>query len=234
MKIDNINISKYKAIQGSLRMNKSDMTNESEWPNGWLLPFLGKSQPGFKSFEVDILFKGEGYTEVEKNISDLSALLLEPRLLTFDRRPFLCRAIMEDSDREALDDFGNAIVVTYHFKGYITEKQKAVQINKILETTFKNKGNLKSPAVVEITPSTTETVLSIEGLGDSPITIRNLKAGKKIILNGETGLVTEEGSSNKLPDVDFWEVPRVLPGENTIKLSKKTVDMTILYYPRFF
>lgn len=234
MKIDKIDCTKFGARQIHTEVETAEVTNNSEWPTLFLSPLYLEGESGFKTIRVEWLFEGETRAEVEENISHLAALCLEPRILTLDRRDFLYQVVMTSASQETINTMGTAVRYTIEYKGFAVKKQKKEQIIKSLETTFKNKGNLKSPAVVEITPSTTETVLSIEGLGDSPITVRNLKAGKKIILNGETGLVTEEGSSNKLPDVDFWEVPRVLPGENTIKLSKKTVDMTILYYPRFF
>lgn len=234
MKIDKIDCTKFGARQIHTEVETAEVTNNSEWPTLFLSPLYLEGEPGFKTIRVEWLFEGETRAEVEENISHLAALCLEPRVLTLDKRDFLYRAIMTGTSQEAINTLGTAVRYTIEYKGVAVKKQKKELLNRSLETTFKNKGNLKSPAIVEITPSITETVLTIEGLADSPITIRNLKAGKKIILNGETGRITEEGNSNKLPDVDFWEVPRVLPGENKIKLSKKTVDMTILYDPRFF
>ncbi|MFR4584880.1 phage distal tail protein, partial [Clostridium cadaveris] len=72
----------------------------------------------------------------------------------------------------------------------------------------------------------------ITGLEDGPITIKNLTAGKKVIINGEDGTVLENGI-NKFGDTELWEWPRLLPGSNTITVSKNSCDITIKYKPRY-
>lgn len=81
--------------------------------------------------------------------------------------------------------------------------------------------------------------LVIEGLcrdprtgEDLPITIRNITPGKKIVINGKTGLITEEGIV-KIDDVDIWALPTIQPGENRITTNNNWLDITVRYEPRF-
>lgn len=82
-----------------------------------------------------------------------------------------------------------------------------------------------TPAIIEITPSFNIIALTIKGLtklsttgADAPIKIKNCKDGKKIIIDGENGLVTEAGV-NKFADTDFWEFPSIQAGTNLISIS---------------
>ncbi|MDC4242595.1 phage tail family protein, partial [Clostridium tertium] len=93
-------------------------------------------------------------------------------------------------------------------------------------------GNLETPAILELTPSIDLIDLTINGLDEEAIILKNLKANKKLIVNGEEGTVTVDGV-NKYSDTDMWGFPRLKPGANTITVSKNNVDITIKYKPRY-
>lgn len=81
--------------------------------------------------------------------------------------------------------------------------------------------------------------LVIEGLCYDPrtnesltIEIRNITPGKTIVINGETGLITEEGIV-KIDDVDIWALPTIQPGENQITTNNNWLSIVVRYEPRF-
>lgn len=74
--------------------------------------------------------------------------------------------------------------------------------------------------------------LKINGVSEDPLAIRNLKENKTIIIDGIEGTVIQDGI-NKFADTDMWEFPFLVPGKNTITLSKDTCNITIKYNPRF-
>lgn len=98
--------------------------------------------------------------------------------------------------------------------------------------TINNPGNLPSPATIAINPGSTMATLSITGLSDEPIICKNLTSGKIRIIDGASGLVLED-STNKYPDTELWEFPRLPPGSTTVKLSRSGCTMTIKYKPRY-
>ncbi|MGU8157588.1 phage distal tail protein, partial [Clostridium perfringens] len=105
--------------------------------------------------------------------------------------------------------------------------------NRVNTKTINVLGTYKTEAIVEITPSIDLIDLTINGLANDPIIIRNLKQGKKIIIDGKEGTILEEGV-NKFKDTeDFWEFPFLMPGNNEIILSKNSCDVTIRYEPRY-
>ena len=105
-------------------------------------------------------------------------------------------------------------------------------LNRVNTKTINVLGTYKTNAIVEITPSIDLVDLRLDGLANDPIIIKNLKQGKKIIIDGKEGTVLEEGI-NKFKDTDLWEFPFLVPGTNTITLSKNSCDVVIKYEPRY-
>ncbi|MCS4570161.1 hypothetical protein FZ989_05400 [Clostridium perfringens] len=116
--------------------------------------------------------------------------------------------------------------------GYCFGNEIIVKIKKEDSKNIKVRGNLKTPAIVEIVPSVDIIDLTINGLANDPIIIKNLHANKKIIINGKEGTVLEEGK-NKFEDTDFWEFPFLNTGMNKISLSKNSCDVVVKYEPRY-
>lgn len=104
--------------------------------------------------------------------------------------------------------------------------------NNMYTLPIKNKGNLKSPCILEIVPTIDMIDFTIEGLSDQPIIINNLKKNSKIVIDSFNGSVTA-GDDNKFNDVDMWEFPAISPGVNNIMLSRNECSVIINYYPRF-
>ena len=105
--------------------------------------------------------------------------------------------------------------------------------------TLTNTGTLLTPAVVKITPVINLTDITLTGLTrntitgeEKNITVKNLTNGKAVIIDGETGLITENGV-NKYSDVDLWDLPSLIPGANKIT-ANKDINITVQYKPRYF
>lgn len=140
----------------------------------------------------------------------------------------------------------NGSIVTHNLDKFIQKKKQILKVqlvgdcyddeisitaNRVLSKTLNISGNDISPAIVEITPSINLINLTVTGFTDS-FTIRNLTANQKVIVNGEDGIVTQNGV-NKFLDWDGWEFPNINPGSNTITFSQSSCDITIKYKPRW-
>ena len=100
-----------------------------------------------------------------------------------------------------------------------------------------NKGTQVSPAVITITPTADMISLVVTGIvrdkytdEDIPVVIHNLKAGKSVVLNGLNGLILQDGE-NIMDQVDIYDRPSLLPGENTITVDSETVKVNIKIRP---
>lgn len=111
-----------------------------------------------------------------------------------------------------------------------TASSKAVEIQ----------GDYETPCIIELVPSGAISEYTIKGAARDPvtgeaedITIKNLSAGKTIVIDGEACLVTEDGL-NKYSDTEMWEFPTLLSGNNTLTFESSSVpcNVTVKYRPR--
>ena len=115
------------------------------------------------------------------------------------------------------------------------EESKTETFVKISDTdnhTINNNGTSITPCYLEIIPTFSYSSLTITGLSDDPIKINNITANKKIIIDGYTNKITEDGV-NKFNDVELFEFPRLIPGNNTIKISDDRATLTVKWKERF-
>lgn len=99
------------------------------------------------------------------------------------------------------------------------------------EKSFNCNGTSVSPAILTITSNVALASLTIEGLTNEAITIKDINRNSKLILDAEKCVVTEN-DINILDKTDLWEFPKVVPGTNTIKLSTACI-VQIQYRPHY-
>ena len=184
-----------------------------------------------------LVVKGEDREEISRNKSLIISKCLKPIMLTLDGYQHKFWAILKKSDTEETSmrrwhlltlewnccECGDRITQTY-------EGEKKIIIN--------NPGNIMTPVIVKILPQIGTATLNITGLTRNEllnetydIVVENTEISKEIILNGETGLITEDGEI-KAGEVEMWELPSLMPGENTITVDEN-VNLTISFLPRY-
>lgn len=186
--------------------------------------------------ELTLIIKGDTeeeariqYSNLIKEISDCNINFIGNNIYY---RAVLDKNVTRECFEDELEDKFTiqlylVLVTLYTFKAQVIEL-----LNKITSKTINVEGNKETPVIVEVTPSIDLIDLTINGLDEDPIVLKNLKANKKIIINGEDGTVLQEGV-NKYGDIEMWSFPSLKPGVNTITVSKNSVDINIRYKPRF-
>lgn len=194
-------------------------------------PIFLDDEVGLNLISVTLLVNSLDKKQYFIDKSNLLKLMIKPFEVYFKDRDlrFLC-ILTNNSDKASLKQVRGRFKLNIY--GYNIGNIHTETLNRVSSKTINVAGNHKVPAIVEIIPSIDLIDLNIQGLANDPIIINNLKKGKKIILNGEEGTVLEEGI-NKFLDTDFWEFPFLLPGANTITLSKNSCDIAIKYKPRY-
>lgn len=238
MKIDDFDISKCRARQWNVTMEHSEIKNDSEWVRGSPVPAFFNNAIGFKPCKVVLLVKGKDRDEILKNRSNILSKLLEPVELTLDGFKHKFYGILTKCSitEDSMKRFHR---LTLEFSGCETDDEISSSFSSTTAFTVENPGNIITPAIIEITPQVGISTLVINGLCRNPetgegqdITIHELSAEKKIVIDGEKGLMTESGA-NKFKDIDLWELPTLLPGANNITCSTKNIAVTIRFKPRF-
>ncbi|MBS6509712.1 MAG: phage tail family protein [Paraclostridium bifermentans] len=232
MLINNIDISKYNARVLDVNIQNSSISNlsDSDMKNK-LIPILLNSQVYLNNITVTLLINSLDKKQYYLDKSNLISIMLEPFDIYFKDRnlKFKC-VLVNQADQASLRQIRGRFQLT--FIGYNLENEITETFNKTTYKTIDVHGTSKIPIVMEITPSIDMTDLKINGVSDDPLVVKNLKANKKIIIDGIGGTVLQDGI-NKFEDTDMWEFPFLVPGKNNISASKDTCNITIKYNPRF-
>ncbi|HHD2802331.1 TPA: phage tail protein, partial [Clostridium perfringens] len=174
---------------------------------------------------------GKTRDEIYENISKFNELFLDEATIKFKNLSNYFKGKIRDSSIEdtELDEW---LYLNIEFECKAFGSEIIESLNGVNTKTINVLGTYKTNAIVEITPSISLVDLRLDGLANDPIIIKNLKQGKKIIIDGKEGTVLEEGI-NKFDDTDLWEFPFLMPGNNEIILSKNSCDVVIKYEPRY-
>lgn len=172
--------------------------------------------------------------------SNIVAALLEPADITLDGFTRKFRVVLsKDASFEETVNYRQDRwhKLTLELQGY--EYGPELSATGANALSINNPGNIITPATLEITPVIGSASITVSGFcrdpdskNDYPVTIRNLVAGKKVVIDGESGLVTQDGTL-KAGDTDFWEAPVLFPGVNTITCNNSNMTMTVKFKPRF-
>lgn len=239
MKIGSTDIKEWNAVQWDVDVGNHEMNNNSEWVRGSPMPFMDKSTIGFKSIRTVLLIKDRGREAMTQDRSNILAALLKPVELTLDGFAHHFMAVIQkhsfEEDVNHRQDLWHKLtleMVGYEF-GAQEEKTGTSSIS------VSNPGNIITPAVIEILPTMGSAAITLTGISrdpdtgaDLPVIIKNITTGNKVVIDGETGLVTQNGNL-KAGDVDFWDPPTLLSGSNTITCDNDKMNITIKFKPRY-
>lgn len=237
MKIDGTDVSEYGIRQWNVTPDYSEISNESEWIAGAPEPLMLTGKAGFKKLKVSVMICGGSRREIWERGSSFIAQLLTPRELQLDgfEHSFFVYLKNASQAETSLNRYHKA---TLELIGY--EHGEEITASTTSRTLIvNNAGNVRTPAVVEIVPVINLASLTLTGLvrdertgADKRIVISDLTNGKRIVIDGEAGLVTED-RQNKFKDVELWDFPTLKPGTNTIT-ADKDIRLSLRYKPRYF
>ena len=119
-------------------------------------------------------------------------------------------------------------------KDYVT-----VNMDKTTAKTITVQGDYETPCILEISPTADMIDYTITGIArnplsgeDEPIKLKNLKTGKKVVIDGEACTILQDGQ-NKFAEAEMWEFPSLQPGSNLVTCSSALCNVTIKYKPRY-
>lgn len=231
-KLNNIDLSTYKAQVSKKIIHPAIQNNKFEWLKSSLTPVNLSSYSTFKNIEIKILFEGNNLNTINSNIAKFTAIMKDEfdfkfRNLNNNFHCYLVESTVEETDVSTMM-YLNLNVQTYEYSNEVSTEINLIA-SKMNLTAL---GNLNTPCILEITPSQAMVDLIIEGVSDDPIIIKNLPINKKLIINGEDGIITVDGV-NKFSDTTIWDFPRLKPGLNEITFSKSYLTGTIKYKARY-
>lgn len=114
--------------------------------------------------------------------------------------------------------------VTYTFMAI---RQIEEQSEKVVNGKINCLSTTKTACKIVLTVPTAYSTLTI-----CNVTINNVSANSKIVIDSEKGIITADGR-NKFNDTDFVEFPVLSPGYNAVSCSALNADITVIYTPIF-
>src|SRR5699024_1683047 len=230
MFINNQYIDKYHSFLVSYQIGvMNEVINLGQFKNKYI-----KEGKGIEGFPIDLKIgiKGNDLEELEERISCLVANLNNSQIKFKDSLFYYDVIITSTNINEySFDIMEDKEMTTLEFTLFANDKYE----NKTSTTISNNdiitlQSTAKTPVKLELIPNENVEEIGIKGFGED-ITVKNLTKDKKVIIDGEKGLVTEEGQ-NKWNDYDSWGFPKLSPGENEISISED-IEITAIYSPRW-
>lgn len=235
MLINGFDIANLNAKQFAVEFAHASIKNDSTWDKGAAGPYFAPTYTGFKQFSVSLHVKGANREEIIHNCSDIASRLLEPVDLVLDGFSHYFRAVLSGApsrDERSQRKFHR---LTLPFVGY--EYSDEVEVSGASSLTVKNPGNIVSPCRIELTPTIGTASLQLTGIcrnpftgEDLPVTVKNLTTNKVVVIDGLTGLITENGT---VKEVDAWELPSMKPGTNIITCDNQVVNVKVIVTPLY-
>lgn len=226
MYINNWDIKIYNAKLLERSISPSSFEIEKSWSKNSLTPLINKDiKRRYKDLTLTVEFKGTA-AEIEK---DKSRFIKDISISTIQFKTLKNNYIGSVTQIREGRKFRGFETLEVSMEVIEEEPEQKIDLNG--ETTLFVDGNTETPCILEFTPTQNLVNVTITGLGED-ITINNLTKDKTVVIDGEKGLVLEEGE-NKWTDYDSWSFPKLNPGENNITINKASIDAKLSYKARW-
>lgn len=223
MKINDIEISTLNAKLLKKQVANADIATKEEWADGWIQPIMENQYHKYLNIECKFLIESE---DIEEDISKLIKIASTAEL-EFDNSNIKYKGFVTSHLKEMILKDTYTLDITWKCSlGYESQITKSIQNNDTITLS----STADTPVIVEITPVEDIAELEILGFGES-ITLKNLTENVKVTIDGEKGLVTENGL-NKFNDYESWGFPKLIPGDNKITISPN-ISIDVSFKPRW-
>ncbi len=231
MLVNNKKIAEFGGKLLSYSLGGSAVTNDYLRGPGCLAPVLLHTDIGLRPLTVTITFEGE---DREDTIAKISAFACEVQskseLWLPDGFTYTC---ILTSISEVVEILPNYQEVSYNFDAVQHKELQTVSFASGTRHEIFCTGNLPSRCVVTVTPTANlaSLTLTFSGKEDNSVTVNNLKANQKFVIDGTACTVTLNGV-NHFQNTNLIDFPRLDPGVNTLLLSG-SVPVSVSFYPSY-
>lgn len=229
MKINGIDIRKYDAKQLTADVQPPSFSNSYEWPTGAALPTEFETEVQMGHLKLSIYFKGKDRNNIIRAASEFMSNFTKACKMELDGYAGTYIGFITTNDYEK-KNVKQRYIVNLEFDGFFVDDDLSIIFDGKTSASFYKVGTRDTPCVVEVYAKNTLTNYTIAGLGDDDIIVESLTAGKTVVIDGKTGLVTIDGA-NAFDKVNIWTFPVLKTGETALKFSDTKARVTIRYTP---
>lgn len=229
MKVNNVDIRKYDAKQLTVDVQPPSISANYEWITGAALPTEFETEVQMGHLKLSIYFKGKDRNNIIRAASEFMSNFTKACKMELDGYKGTYIGFITSNDYEK-KNVKQRYVVNLEFDGFFVDDDLSITFDGKTSASFYKVGTRDAPCVVEIYAKSTLTNYTIAGLGDDDIIIESLTAGKTVVIDAKTGLVTIDGA-NAFDKVNMWTFPVLKTGETALKFSDTKARVTIRYTP---
>ncbi len=229
MKVNNVDIRKYDAKQLTVDVQPPSISVNYEWITGAALPTEFETEVQMGHLKLSIYFKGKDRNNIIRAASEFMSNFTKACKMELDGYKGTYIGFITSNDYEK-KNVKQRYVVNLEFDGFFVDDDLSITFDGKTSASFYKVGTRDAPCVVEIYAKSTLTNYTIAGLGDDDIIIESLTAGKTVVIDAKTGLVTIDGA-NAFDKVNMWTFPVLKTGETALKFSDTKARVTIRYTP---
>ncbi len=228
MKVNSIDIRKYNAKQLTVDLQPPSISVNYEWTTGALLPTEFETEVQMGHLKLQVYFRGKNRNSIIRSASEFMANFTKACNLDIDGYKGKFRGFMtkNDYDKKRVQ---SRYIVNLEFDGFLYDDDIEISFDGVTTGSLYMVGSRKTPCILEVYAKSALTNYKITGFGDD-IIIETLAAGKTVVIDGKTGLVTVNGK-NAFGMVDMWKFPELAAGETSLTFSNAKAKVTIRYTP---
>ena len=228
MKINGIDIRKYDAKQLTADVQPPSFANSYEWLTSAALPTEFETEVQMGHLKLSIYFKGKDRNNIIRAASEFMSNFTKACKMELDGYKGTYIGFITTNDYEK-KNVKQRYIVNLEFDGFFVDDDLSITFDGKTSASFYKVGTRDAPCVVEVYAKSTLTNYTINGLGED-IVVESLAAGKTVVIDAKTGLVTIDGA-NAFDKVDLWEFPVLKAGETALTFSNTKARVTVRYTP---
>lgn len=229
MKINGIDIKKYDAKQLTADVQSPSFSNSYEWLTGAALPTEFETEVQMGHLKLSIYFKGKDRNNIIRAASEFMSNFTKACKMELDGYKGTYIGFITTNDYEK-KNVKQRYIVNLEFDGFFVDDDLSITFDGKTSASFYKVGTRDAPCVVEVYAKSALTNYTITGLGEDDIIIESLAAGKTVVIDAKTGLVTIDGA-NAFDKVNMWTFPVLKTGETALAFSNTKARVTIRYTP---
>lgn len=239
LSINGIPLSNFKAILLSKDIQTADVTIYDDWLRTALNPLYFGKQETYRQIKLSIGINGDNEEDCLIQISNLVAQLEKCTLQFSDMKFLYDCTINSKSSTRVSSTFYTLDVELKAAYAYTAQESIDIVGKTPISSTIHVDGNMPAPAILtlSLTGSDTYTTLTFTGFTEKPFIINNVIPTETLTIDGVKGMVLEDEDNYFYYAEDFWEFPRLNPGDNNINLSgfnsSATFTLNVKYNPRW-
>ena len=242
MLINNKSIDEYNCCLLHRNISPVTVVTYNDWLDGAIQPTFIRQQDSFKQVEVELLMEASSEQDAQYLLSNLTKAAKRCKVkFDEDMDELTYNCVLDTIETERIKKSVFSVKINWK-SGYAACRR--VELNPDIsggQFQVKSKGTAPAACIFELIPiASTIVEVNVGGLTDTGFTIRNVPNGSKLVIdsyNGEINLVNLE-TGEKTPAIDCydncWELPKILPGLNTITLDYTTgYNIKLSYEPTY-